>query len=628
MPRRFVPPADTPVRSEGLPTHRDVGLYYRQSTEGQIGNVSTTVQTVDMYETLMRMGWQSERIRLIDVDAGVSGRLKIDEREGMRELFGLILDGKVGAVAAQDEDRFFRDETMIQVDIFVDACKRAGVLVITPNCVYDFAHPQMGSFYARQFRFKCEMSAEYINTQIIGKLTSAKRHLLQTGRWAGSSIPLGYMVDIRARIDGAPNPNYRRIVPFAPHARVVRRLFELFVESGGSIGVAHHRMIQEGLRFAELDAPEGYRIRSAPRNPVLTKPGMKGILVNPAYIGHWMYKHAVVRWYNHEAIIPEALFWQAFHYLSPCLLDGSPNPDFRPIHQNARPRREITRAATRPLLVGLAYYNGQPIRATYQPKRSRYVYLSATYNQKTGEADTVWQRVATHIDDAISYHLLKRLESSFSEAHWDALTPPAPDNRHVVLQEQLASVRRRKEAILRGLEEYDEADMRESAQESYRKLKAEETRLLAQLEPEAQRRPLDLNALKAQFGDFLGDGWARMTRDMRHRVLQLMVDRVDCGDYWLHVYWRDGARQWVPFYFTKTTLTYAQLETIRHLIEAGTPHWRIADQFSDQRRDTIYQIIARIKRICKSQSRIGFTNKLCPFSISFLAQFSRRQLVE
>ena len=59
-------------------------------------------------------------------------------------LFRLITERRIGAVACQDEDRLFRDETQVQVDLFVEACRSAGVLVLTPTTRYDFNHATDG----------------------------------------------------------------------------------------------------------------------------------------------------------------------------------------------------------------------------------------------------------------------------------------------------------------------------------------------------------------------------------------------------------------------------------------------------------------------------------------------------
>jgi DNA invertase Pin-like site-specific DNA recombinase len=140
------PPQDKDLlisTSTALPTNRPIAVYYRQSTDGQIGNISTTMQTVDMVSYLESQGWNEENIVLIDMDGGVSGTTRIDERDGMRYLFDLITEKQIGAVACQDEDRLFRDITQIQVNIFIQACRENDVIVITPTMVYQFGNPSL-----------------------------------------------------------------------------------------------------------------------------------------------------------------------------------------------------------------------------------------------------------------------------------------------------------------------------------------------------------------------------------------------------------------------------------------------------------------------------------------------------
>lgn len=77
-------------KSQPLPLGRPVAVCYRQSSEGRIGNISTTLQTVDMVEHLHRQGWQRDQIIMIDMDAGISGTKKIVERPGMSYLYSLM----------------------------------------------------------------------------------------------------------------------------------------------------------------------------------------------------------------------------------------------------------------------------------------------------------------------------------------------------------------------------------------------------------------------------------------------------------------------------------------------------------------------------------------------------------
>src|SRR5258708_30026610 len=143
--KRQLPSVDLiPESASSLPTDNPVAVYYRQSTYSQVGNISTAIQTIDMVSYLEHRGWSTENITMIDMDAGISGTKKIDERPGMKMLFELITSGKIGAVACQDEDRLFRDVTQIQVNIFIEACRASNVLVLTPSMVYNFADELTG----------------------------------------------------------------------------------------------------------------------------------------------------------------------------------------------------------------------------------------------------------------------------------------------------------------------------------------------------------------------------------------------------------------------------------------------------------------------------------------------------
>ena len=44
--------------------------------------------------------------------------------------------------------------------------------------------------------------------------------------------------------------------------------------------------------------------------------GLQNLLINVAYIGHWVHKQVIAQWHNHEAIIPEELFMFAYNRIS------------------------------------------------------------------------------------------------------------------------------------------------------------------------------------------------------------------------------------------------------------------------------------------------------------------------
>src|SRR5688572_26260061 len=104
--RRPEPESNNTYQLRPLPINAPVAVYYRQSSDAQVGNISTTLQTVDMVEHLISQGWHSENILMIDMDAGISGSKTIAERPGMSALYAMIKNRQVHAVAAQDVDRF------------------------------------------------------------------------------------------------------------------------------------------------------------------------------------------------------------------------------------------------------------------------------------------------------------------------------------------------------------------------------------------------------------------------------------------------------------------------------------------------------------------------------------------
>ncbi|MEZ4710675.1 MAG: recombinase family protein [Caldilineaceae bacterium] len=435
MSQRIYLPQDTndSVSAPGqsiLPIDKPVANYYRQSTLTQVGNVSTEIQTVDMQEYLQRLGWDASNIYMIDMDKGVSGTKKIDEREGMRLLFNLITSGQIGAVACQDEDRLFRDITQIQVNIFIEACRANNVQVITPSIVYDFAHPMHGVFHARQFRFKSEMAADYINSFIMGRLQNAKMRLIYSGLWAGSSMPAGFMVDNRKKLfDGSVNPNYRRYVEFTPYSEVAREYFRLFVSFNGCVTTTINHIAENGPYYPDPSVclpPEGfktvYRFKKQKngRFYVGGRTAFDWMMTNANYIGHWVYNNTVLVWNNHEAIVDPTLFYKAFNCISPNELSGAENKNFSRVRTYTRPVAEKEREADKPLCTGLLFseLDGKLLRVGTMWKQfiKYYSYFLSEYGGTSPKR--CWTRKAERIDVSVTTLLLEKLRNTFNPDAW------------------------------------------------------------------------------------------------------------------------------------------------------------------------------------------------------------------
>lgn len=604
--QRYKPHVPQPlaVPTDGrLPIDRPIAIYYRQSTDAQVGNVSTAIQTVDMVDYLKRLGWADDQIIMIDMDEGVSGTTKIDERPGMRMLFDLITEGEVGTVACQDEDRLFRDVTQIQVNIFIEACRASAVFVLTPTMVYDFANEMTGTFHARQFRFKSEMAAEYINTIIKGKLHRAKTRLMLEGRWAGPGIPPGYMIDMRRTLsDGSKNPDWRRYVPFEPYAEVVREYFRLFLANNGQLRATVRHINEHGPYYPDPEKcrpPEGfkvlYRIHNYGQGYCPGRTGLYLLLTNAAYLGHWTFKDAVIRWHNHPAIVETDVFYQAFNYLSEVTLRGKPNPDYRPVQENARPTAEENRSVERPLLSGLLESDDTgklaKVGTHWVGPMNHYTYVLWAQHPKDRY---VWGRKAESVDKAVVALLHRKLSATFDAEDWEKTLKTAVEESRKTqkrVQAQLSNLETVMDNLIISLETLDNGEMVRRVQERYEQAKAEHARLSAELEAisDNEQRLASIRKLKDNIGGTL-ENWDNMNRDQKRRVVRAFIDRVQVtaiakAALRLTINWQDGSEEEVIVRSNATHTPHwlpSETERLLELFDGGASQIEIAREFPDR----------------------------------------------
>jgi DNA invertase Pin-like site-specific DNA recombinase len=564
MKGRYKPPISETTSFESslssLPTNRPVAVYYRQSTTAQVGNVSTFIQTIDIPALLKARGWKEDQIIMIDADEGVSGQTKIDEREGMKNLFSLITSGAIGTVACQDEDRLFRDVTQIQVNIFIEACRANRVLVLTPTMTYDFGHKDMGTFHARQFRFKSEMAADYITTVIKGKLHTAKLRMMHEGRWAGGNVPIGFMIDQRKTIDGVPNPNWRKYVEFEPYSAVVKQWYALFVELNGNLRRTQITIEQRRL-FPDLSVtiPEGFYYKK-PSRLLPSSAALSYTLCNVAYIGHWAVQGRVVIRNNHQAIVPVATFMRAFNHLSTLGFDGNENKAYSPYRENARPMKEAERLVEKPLLSGLMFTPYQDDWATvgthYDAKWGKYRYYFHAYH---GVRTYEWSKNAAEVDVAVSEVLHIKMSATFQSEQWERSMKAAQEKMGQdkgLIEQQLKSLETVIDGHTKRISVLTNETLIQNVEKEYLASIAEKERLVKLLDEMAheQNSTEQLLCMKESFQE-ASVKWETQSREEKQRVLHAFIDWIDTR--WekqhlcLTIHWKDGSTDTV--YCRKTT---------------------------------------------------------------------------
>jgi hypothetical protein len=598
--------------SEQHLTQEPVALYYRQSTYAQVGNIATAIQTIDMVEELVKRGWAREKIILIDDDEGVSGTKRIDEREGMSYLFELIAERKIGAVACQDEDRLFRDLTQIQVNIFIDTCRKSNVRVITPFITYDFAHPLQGEFHARQFRFKCDMAAEYLKSYILGRLAPARQRLLLEGKWAGARMPVGYMVDMRKTLpNGTDNPNWRKFVPFEPYAQVVCEYYRLFLECGGAIRKTMRLIREKGLSFPDCNPPDGfktsYQLKNRGDGSYLTRSNFVLLLTNPVYIGHWCYKGVVTCWNNHPSIVDEAIFMRAFNALSRYTLTGEENSNYQPAYQYARPELEVDRPVERPLLEGLirTYLNEKWYRAGTMFEKRNQCYLYVQHRSEIEGTIIEWARRSAWIDEAVATRFKQRLTATFDTEQWTAAvqdTQQLAERERKIKRLELHSLNEERQNLILNLRTLTVPYLIQEVETRFKQVEKERERLereLVRIDQDHQRQ-ITLEQAVRLFQQAASD-WDNLTQDERRNILTLFIDRIEASNYsrsgemQLFVYWRDGSEDQIQLWHKPHSRHWSmqKVEHLLRLVDAGSSQLEIASAFPDLQWS---QIFAEIKK--------------------------------
>jgi DNA invertase Pin-like site-specific DNA recombinase len=343
-----------------------VQLYPRVSTKEQLKNISAEMQQDKSFA--LNYGWTDEQIIMDPADLGKSGQLRMDQRSAFLGMLGRIRNSIVKTVIAAQVDRFFREKWGVEYGKFMQICCEYNVKVVTLthdrrdiDFIYDFSI----SWHIDQFRRECEQAYRYLE-RYVGRMHGARNELQRAGVWACGSFAVGYVPDYRENINGKQNPNYHRYTPHDEHRVRVTYLFErnrilccnvnelyreisvispFFPAFRSDVPPELARMLSLTKVYGDVTDEEG-------NYPIIgydigTPSGLRSLLSNPAYIGHWVVNNQIVRYNNHPAIVDEDDFMYAFGRLSPTNLDGSPNMGYL----EARSRYAKRHYADRPAIL-------------------------------------------------------------------------------------------------------------------------------------------------------------------------------------------------------------------------------------------------------------------------------------
>jgi hypothetical protein len=279
---------------------------------------STILQDAKLEHRLIAYGWSEESIIKIDTDQGKSGQKWRDERKGLDQLYWMIEHGNVGAVAAFDASRLYRDLTRVNYTDFVHMCEQYYIPVITFDAVYWPDKRQDMDKLIEKFA----EAARFIDDVVYGKLLPAKLQAIEDAMsYGGGSVPFGFLVK--------ETEDRKFFVVYEPHAQIIRRLFQRFRELGGNLSRLGRECREKGIAFPAFSGVEKIPCVSLRfidgEYPVRTRDALVSILTNPAYIGWYVYDGVLVSKEAHEPIVAREDFDYAYNRLSATTLDGETN---------------------------------------------------------------------------------------------------------------------------------------------------------------------------------------------------------------------------------------------------------------------------------------------------------------
>lgn len=368
-------------------------VYTRKSTDEGLDKEFNTLDAqrdaCEAYVASQRAeGWLLIRDRYDD--GGFSGGTL--ERPALRRLLADIEQGFVDVIVVYKIDRLSR--SLMDFAKLVETMEAHGVTFVSVTQSFNTT-TSMGRLTLNILLSFAQFEREVIGERIRDKFAASRAR----GMWMGGKVPLGY--DVRDR----------KLVPNEAEAARVRRVFELFAETGSGTETAG-RLQAEGL--------------TSKSSRPLDKGDVYKILNLRTYIGEVVHKGQVFAG-EHQAIVPREL-WdrvQAIMQVSP------------------RTRAAQNRQHAAALLKGLIFgVDGRALSPTHCRKKGRlyrYYVAQRVLKGDTAGGDGIVRRVsAAEIEAAVVDQvraLLRQPEVVIGT--WMAARAEAPDLKEAEVREAL-----------------------------------------------------------------------------------------------------------------------------------------------------------------------------------------------
>jgi excisionase family DNA binding protein len=256
-------------------------VYLRQSSPKQVReNFRSTERQYALAEEAVRLGWEAERVVVLDGDLGISGRFSDSQaREGYKQLVARVCLGEVGAIFGLEIARLARSNAELQR--LLEFCGLTDTLVVDADGIYD-----LQNFNDRLLLgLKSQMSEAELHI-INSRLQGAKRAAAERGELR-FPLPVGFVYD---------DEGLTVIDPDQEVQSAIADVFAAFTKTGSAYGVVG---AFKGRRFPKRAYGGAWagELRWGP----LTHPRALGVLSNPCYAGAYVFG----RYRSRRAVRPD-----------------------------------------------------------------------------------------------------------------------------------------------------------------------------------------------------------------------------------------------------------------------------------------------------------------------------------
>ena len=195
-------------------------VYPRQSSPRQVReNIRSTERQYGLADKAAQLGWEPERVLVVDGDLGISGR-GVHARTAYKELVSRVCLGEVGAIFGLEVARLARKNA--ELLRLLEFCTVTDTIVVDTDGIYD-----LQDFNDRTILgLKAQWSEAELH--IMGsRLQGAKRHAAERGELR-LPLPIGYLYDDEGNLIIDPDEEVQA---------AVTDLFRAFAQTGSAYGV-------------------------------------------------------------------------------------------------------------------------------------------------------------------------------------------------------------------------------------------------------------------------------------------------------------------------------------------------------------------------------------------------------